>query len=192
MESFRLANATPPTDLILRCLVNASSLIHLSESSESESLLRRSSSELVDSRSTVAESLAAELIAKHDVAGKKMLLLRADIARPALPELLAEAGAEITEHVIYQTKLADGIPEEALLALREKRVDWVTFTSSSTARNMVDLLGSEKDLLKDCKLASIGPITSKTMTDLGLPIDVEASQSDIPGLVSALVAAVKK
>ncbi len=139
----------------------------------------------------VAESLAAELIAKHDVAGKKMLLLRADIARPALPELLAEAGAQITEHVIYQTKLADGLTDETLLALREKRVDWVTFTSSSTARNMVDLLGSEKDLLKDCKLASIGPITSKTMTDLGLPIDVEASQSDIPGLVAALVDVVK-
>jgi uroporphyrinogen III methyltransferase/synthase len=140
----------------------------------------------------VAESLAAEMIAKHDIKGKKMLLLRADIARPALPKLLAEAGALITEHVIYQTKLADGLPEEALTALREKRVDWVTFTSSSTASNMVELLGSEKDLLKDCRLASIGPITSQTMQKLDLPIDLEAKQSDIPGLVQALVSACVK
>ena len=59
MESFRLANATPPIDFIRRCLVKLSSLIHLSESSESESLLRRSSWELVDKRSTMAMSLAA-------------------------------------------------------------------------------------------------------------------------------------
>ena len=135
----------------------------------------------------VAESLAGELIAEHDVAGKKILLLRADIARPALPKLLGEAGAKITEHVIYQTKLADGLPEEALTALRDKSVDWVTFTSSSTASNMVELLGDEKALLDDCKLASIGPITSQTMTKLELNIDLEAKQSDIPGLVKALV-----
>ncbi|MBL4702560.1 MAG: uroporphyrinogen-III C-methyltransferase [Phycisphaeraceae bacterium] len=140
----------------------------------------------------VAESLAAQMIAQHDVSGKKMLLLRADIARPALPKLLAQAGAEITEHVIYQTKLADRLPIEALEALREKRVDWVTFTSSSTATNMVKLLGDEKDLLKHCKLASIGPITSKTMQALTLQIDLEATQSDIPGLVNALVDASAK
>ncbi len=135
----------------------------------------------------VGESLAAELIAKHDVSGKKMLLLRADIARPALPKLLAQAGAQITEHVIYQTKLADTLPAEAFEALREKQVDWVTFTSSSTAANMVELLGDEKALLNDCKLASIGPITSQTMQKLGLDIALEATQSDIPGLVAALV-----
>lgn len=135
----------------------------------------------------VAESLAAQLIAEHDVAGKKMLLLRADIARPALPKLLAEAGAKITEQVIYQTKLADRLPDEALTALRDKSVDWVTFTSSSTASNMVELLGDEKNLLHDCKLASIGPITSQTMTKLGLKIAIEAQQSDIPGLVEALI-----
>lgn len=140
----------------------------------------------------VGESLAAELIAKHDVAGKKMLLLRADIARPALPKMLAEAGALVTEHVIYQTKLADTLPDEALEALREKRVNWVTFTSSSTTSNMVELLGSEKDLLKDCRLASIGPITSQTMQKMGLPVDLEAVQSDIPGLVGALVDACAK
>lgn len=140
----------------------------------------------------VGESLAAELIAKHDVKGKKMLLLRADIARPALPKMLAEAGALITEHVIYQTKLADSLPEEAVQALREKRVDWVTFTSSSTASNMVDLLGAEKDLLKDCKIASIGPITSQTIQNMNMPVDLEAKQSDIPGFVQALVDAVAK
>ncbi|MBI1336655.1 MAG: uroporphyrinogen-III C-methyltransferase [Phycisphaera sp.] len=135
----------------------------------------------------VAESLAADLIAKHGVDGKIMLLLRADIARPALPALLMDAGAIVTDLPIYQTKIADNLPERVLSALREKSVDWVTFTSSSTASNLVELLGKEKDLLKHARAASIGPITSQTMRDLGVEITVEATRSNIDGLVEAIV-----
>lgn len=135
----------------------------------------------------VAESLAGELIAKHDVNGKRFLLMRADIARPALPKLLAEAGAIVEEVVAYETKLADGLPDQALDALRQRSVDYITFTSSSTAGNMVELLGDERDLLNDTAIASIGPITSRTIQDLGLAVAFEAEQSNIEGLVQAIV-----
>ncbi len=137
----------------------------------------------------VAESLAQQLIEKHEVKNKNLLLLRADIARPALPKLLKAADANVTELTIYQTKLAPELPQEVLEALRENTVDWVTFTSSSTANNMVELLGPERALLEQVKIASIGPITSQTLHQLGLPPTIEAKTSNIPGLVEAIVAA---
>jgi len=138
----------------------------------------------------VAESLAAELIAQHDVQGKHLLLLRADIARPALPKLLTQAGAKVIELTVYQTKRAETLSEDALAALREKRVDWVTLTSSSTVTNLVEMLGDARHWLEDVKLASIGPITSDTARQLGLNIAIEATTSNIDGLVEAMVAAV--
>lgn len=137
----------------------------------------------------VAESLAEHLISEHGVAGKHLLLLRADIARPALPVLLTDAGACVTELTVYQTKLAPALPESVLEALRNNEVDWVTFTSSSTADNMVKLLGGERHLLDRVKIASIGPITSQALGRLGLTPTVEAAVSNIPGLVDALVVA---
>ncbi|MCE9592193.1 MAG: uroporphyrinogen-III C-methyltransferase [Planctomycetes bacterium] len=150
----------------------------------------RLSADLIPTR-FVAESLAGELIAKHGVSGKRVLLLRADIARPALPVLLREAGAEVTELTVYQTRMPAALPEGVLTALRERNVDWITFTSSSTARNMVELLGEEKGLLEGVKLASIGAITSETMRELGLTVEVEATRADVPGLVAAIVGKIK-
>ena len=136
----------------------------------------------------VAEALAEALI-KHGVKGKKMLLLRADIARQDLPELLSRAGANITEHHVYRTRLADGLPSNVLDALREKSIDWITFTSSSTARNMVELLGDEQELLNHLKTASIGPITSRTMRECGIDITVEATTSNLDGLIDSMMTA---
>lgn len=136
----------------------------------------------------VAESLAADLIAQQGVDGKKFLLLRADIARPALPRILMENGAIVTELTVYHTVVADALPAHVLAGLRDRTIDYVTFTSSSTARNLVQLLGPERDLLQHVRIASIGPITSDTLRDLGLPPHVEAKRSDIDGLVEALVA----
>ena len=135
----------------------------------------------------VSQSLADELIALGDVKGRRFLLLRADIAGPLLPEKFAEAGAYVTEVAAYQTKSAARLPDDCLEALRQDRVDWVTFTSSSTAENMVDLLGDERKLLENVQIASIGPVTSKTVRRLGLAITVEAATSNLSGLVAAII-----
>lgn len=139
----------------------------------------------------VAESLADEMIAQQNIKGKRILLLRADIARPALPQRLGDAGADVTELIAYRTKLAAALPEAALSALRERRVNWITFTSASTARNLATLLGDERDLVDEAQIASIGPITSETVRELGFEVTVEAQSSNIAGLVAALAEAVR-
>lgn len=138
---------------------------------------------------SMGEALADELAAQHGVAGSRVLLLRADIARPALPERLIRAGADVTEVVAYETQTAAGLPPEALAALRERRIDWVTFTSASTADNLAALLGEEREILSHPRLASIGPVTSDAIRALGFAPAVEANPSDVPGLVAAIVSA---
>lgn len=135
----------------------------------------------------VAESLAGQLTAAQDVRGRRFLLLRADIARPTLPHLLAQAGARVTELTAYETTTPACLPPAALQALRDGAVHWVTFTSASTCRHLAQLLGREIDLLGACQLASIGPITTEALRDLGLTPTVEAATSNIPGLVDAIV-----
>ena len=137
----------------------------------------------------VAESLAAEVLARQDVAGKRFLLLRADIARPDLPRLLEEAGATVDDLPIYHTRKAESLPESVPEALRRGEIDWITFTSSSTAANLVDLLGAgDRDHLRRVKRASIGPVTSRTLKDLDLPATVESGATGgIEGLIAAIV-----
>jgi uroporphyrinogen III methyltransferase/synthase len=135
----------------------------------------------------VAESLAGELIEQQDIAGQRFLLLRADIARPTLPQKLREAGAEVTELTAYYTEVADALPDAVLDALRAGSVDWVTFTSASTARNLAALIGRESELMQRPRIASIGPITSDAVREQGWPVTIEAATSNIPGLVEAIV-----
>ncbi len=139
----------------------------------------------------VAESLAGELLAKENLAGKAVLMLRADIARPDLPRLLKEAGAEVMDLAVYQTKRAAELPATVLEAFKAREVDWITFTSSSTATNLVELLGAERTLLDGVKIASIGPITTSTLAKLGLKPTVEGQPHDVGGLVAAVCGAAK-
>ena len=131
----------------------------------------------------VAEGVIAALSAATELAGKRILLPRAEVARAVLPDALRALGAEVVEVAAYRT-VQDGSDAEAV---RERiaagEVDVVTFTASSTVRSYVDLLGRE---LGGARVASIGPITSATARELGLPVDVEADEFTIPGLVAAV------
>lgn len=137
----------------------------------------------------VAEALADALEAKNEVAGKRFLLLRADIARPVVRQRLEAAGAqEVRDVAIYDTRPTTALPAAVVAAMDAERVDWITFTSSSTATNLVALLGpTYREQLDGVRLASIGPVTTATMRELGLEPDVTASDSTIDGLVTAIV-----
>jgi uroporphyrinogen III methyltransferase/synthase len=88
---------------------------------------------------------------------------------------------------VYETKRAAELPPELVAALDANEVQWVTFTSSSTARNFVELLGPDyRAKLQNVKIASIGPITTQTLKELGLEPAVQADQFNIPGLVTAI------
>lgn len=118
--------------------------------------------------------------------GDRVLLPRADIARKALTEGLKQMGAVVEEIDIYRTTIPISRRED-LLELLKTPVDYITFTSSSTVRNFIEILGEEnRPLMESSKLAVIGPITGKTAKDLGLQIDIEAETYTIEGLVKSI------
>lgn len=141
--------------------------------------------DLLPQRFTAA-SLADEMAQQGGLKGSRCLLLRADIARPGLPAALADAGAVVDEVVAYDTRLPAALDAQALDALRSGAVDWITFTSSSTARNLHTLLGDEAALLHGVKTASIGPATTETAAALGLGPTIEAPVATLDALVQAV------
>ena len=137
----------------------------------------------------VAEGLADELVARDAVRGRRFVLLRADIARPVLVDRLRAAGAASVEDVaVYETKAATALPPEVVEAVDAGRVDWVTFTSSSTAKNFAALLGPDyATKLANVKTASIGPVTSDTLRSLGLAVTVQAGTAGVDALAASLL-----
>jgi uroporphyrinogen III methyltransferase/synthase len=124
--------------------------------------------------------------------GDRILLARAQEARNVLPDTLKAMGAEVWDVPAYQTVAGQAGQAELKQLLKEKAVDAVTFTSSSTVRNLMQLLDGDPGLLEGVKLVSIGPITSNTARELGLHIDQEAQEYTIDGLVQMLVKGVRE
>ncbi len=140
----------------------------------------------------VAESVVKSL--RRRVKGKRILLVRAKVARDVIPNELRNAGARVDVMEAYETIVPKSSRTRLRAALKDprKRPDVVTFTSSSTVKNFVTLLGASRRTrrpaqLQGVTLASIGPVTSATLRELGLGVDVEAKQFTIPGLVKAIV-----
>ena len=127
-----------------------------------------------------------------NVAGKRLLLLRADIARKTLAEELERGGAKVDEVAAYRTVV---VPPDVLVLHRlldTDRPDAMTFTSSSTVRGLVESLSAAGRLpveaLADIALACIGPITAGTLREYGLEPALIANEYTMPGLVHALIA----
>jgi len=138
----------------------------------------------------VAESIIESLQTSGEIKGKRFLLPRADIARSLLPDEIAKLGGEAIEVDVYRTVLEEEADQQVIERLLSGEIDLVTFTSSSTVRNFAQLVGQDRlDQIKSkTRFASIGPITTQTAKELGIPIHIEASQHDIPGLVEAILA----
>lgn len=140
----------------------------------------------------VPESYRAESVVqgfkKETIKGKKILLPRAEQARPVLPVELGKMGAVVDEVTAYRTCTVHKTADLLLTRLKEKKVDMVTFTSSSTAKNFHSLLAGEniKDLMDHVTIASIGPITAETAEKLGFHVDIVAESFTIKGLVDAI------
>jgi uroporphyrinogen-III synthase len=135
----------------------------------------------------VAESLAEALI--PEAAGKRFLLLRAAEARDVLPEALTAASAHVTIADAYRTQIPPASIAELqrLFAQPDALPDAITFTSASTARNLVALLeAAGVTLPASIALISIGPITSQALRDLGLEPAAEAAEPTLPALVEAI------
>jgi len=121
--------------------------------------------------------------------GDKVLLPRADIARKILPRALGKLGAKVTEVVAYKTIAEDNNSMEIVELLKSKKIDIVTFTSSSTVRNFLSMLQTPgiQDLMKNVLVACIGPITARTAEEAGLKVAIQAKEYTIEGLIKAIV-----
>ena len=141
----------------------------------------------------VAESVVRSL--KTKVKGKRVLLVRAKVARDVIPNELRKAGAHVEVVEAYETVVPESSRRrlQAALSNPKKCPNVVTFTSSSTVKNFIDLLGTRRTtkLLNGIQMASIGPVTSSTLRELGLSVDIAAIEFTIPGLISAIVAAIR-
>ena len=133
----------------------------------------------------VSEVVLSEL-AGSDWTGAAVLLPGADIGRDALAQGLAGRGARVERIAAYRTVPAEGMGARARETLG-KGVDVVTFTSSSTVRNLLGMLDGELAALEQSKIACIGPTTAATATELGLRVDLVAGVHTVEGLVDALV-----
>jgi uroporphyrinogen-III synthase len=136
----------------------------------------------------IAESVVKSL--RKQVAGKRILLARAKVARDVIPRELRQLGAKLDVVEAYETV----VPQASRTKLRKVLQDpklrphVITFTSSSTVKNFVALSG--KTVWQNGprpRLASIGPVTSSTLRELDLPVDIEAREYTIPGIIQAIV-----
>jgi uroporphyrinogen III methyltransferase / synthase len=129
-------------------------------------------------------------LAAHDLRRKRVLLPRAEVAREILPEQLRERGAEVDVIVVYRTVAP--VADVSLLKrqIEEGKIDVVTFTSSSTVRNFVEMMGGAEQarrLAAQTTIGCIGPITAGTAEEFGLPATIVPAENTVPALAQAIV-----
>ena len=139
-----------------------------------------------------AEAVVEALKATGTVKGRRFLLPRADIARDLLADELRNAGADVDDVAAYRTLPATPERDGGLDIYRmllDRQIDAVIFTSASTVKNFVAMLGAEQavDLLASTVVASIGPVTAEAAQQLGIRTSVMPARYTIPDLVDALV-----
>lgn len=128
-----------------------------------------------------------EFAAAERVAGKKFLLPCSQIAHKTLPNLLRQHGAEVDDVAAYCTRPAGQLPPKVLPMLLNGEIDWILFTSSSTAVFFMECLAGEPEAKRNIRAASIGPSTSASLRALGVEPAVEAEDHSIGGLLDAIV-----
>ena len=136
-----------------------------------------------------AEALA-KAMATH-VNDQKVLWARASRGREVLPQELTNAGATVTELVVYQNVDAESFSDEALKALAQSQLNWIGLSSPSIARRIAELLpDTARDQLgKTLHIASISPVTSAAAKEVGLPVHAEANTYTWDGIFEAIMSA---
>jgi uroporphyrinogen III methyltransferase/synthase len=135
-----------------------------------------------------AEGMVAAM-SQHDLQGARILIPRAEVAREMLPEQLRRKGATVDVVPAYRTV----VPAAGLSRLKEQiqagAIDVVTFTSSSTVSNFVELIGGREEARRmagKTSIACIGPITARTAEEHGLPVTIMPGENTVPALAQAI------
>jgi uroporphyrinogen III methyltransferase/synthase len=137
-----------------------------------------------------AEAVISDLCARENMEGQRVLLPRGDLAREILADELRRAGADVADVAAYRTVPAGEQEAQHVYGLLlDHAIDAVTFTSASTVRNFVRLLGDEQavDLLRSTVVAAIGPVTADAAAQLGIQVAVRPGSYTVPALADAIV-----
>ena len=132
----------------------------------------------------VAESLV-EAFAAEQLAGSRILIPRAEVARDVVPELLRRRGAQVDVVDAYRNIIPPDAAQRAAETFREPLPAWVLFASSSAVDRLAALCSI--DVLRRVRIGAIGPVTSQTVRKHALTVDAEANPHNARGLVSAVV-----
>lgn len=135
----------------------------------------------------IAEGVINEML-KIGIKGQKILLPRAALARDILPQKIEKMGAKIDVVDAYKTVKPAARVKEIKELFKKGGVDVITFTSSSTVKNFMSYFDAhEKGMIKDAIIASIGPITAKTVEEFGFKSDIVADEYTIERFVEKII-----
>ena len=132
------------------------------------------------------EELGKQLIRFTNLQSKNILLLRSQLASDELNKLLAQAGARVDNVPIYSIVTKRNECKWLIKRIAEGTVDWLTFTSSSSVRGFFEQIQPDLVNSSNAKVASIGPVTSEQLRNLGIRVDVETAEHTIDGLLAAV------
>lgn len=132
----------------------------------------------------IAESLA-EAFRPYPLDGKRILIPSAAVARDVVPNELRNRGAAVDVVQAYQNVIPFEAAGQAAEIFQEPMPDWITFASSSAVEHLLAVVSI--DVVKDVKIASIGPATSATAVNHDLAVTAEALKHTIPGLIEAMI-----
>ncbi len=133
-----------------------------------------------------SRELARELMDFADLRGRKIVLFRSQLGSAELAEILGKAGAEVEDVAVYTLTKNTFDAEQVKTQMTKGRVDWVTFASPFAAECFVEQIGEETVKTTGAKVASIGPVTSEKLRQLGVQVETRADEHTIDGLIAAI------
>ncbi len=138
--------------------------------------------------STFTGKTLGEELGKHIIRGDNVVRVRGNLGEPVVETLLDQAGAKVLPLQVYVTETAP-LDDGVRAWVREAPLDYVTFTSGSTATSFVEQWGDEgRELVDGAKVVSIGPMTSNVVRELGFQVDLQAEPHDVEGIVATILA----
>jgi len=134
-----------------------------------------------------AEGLV-DAFGRESMKGKKVLFPRAKEARELIPRKLKEQGADVTIVTAYENMKPAAETSNIKKLLAEKKITAVTFTSSSSVRNFMELIGHKENpsLMENVIIACIGPVTARTAEEYGILVDIVPKEYTAPAFIEAL------
>ena len=133
-----------------------------------------------------SRELGKQLIGFTNLQSKKILLLRSQLASNDLVEILAGTGAEVDNVAVYTAAPAKCESTWLSNGIKEGTIDWLTFASPSSVDGFFEQISIEAVSSGKVKVASIGPVTSERLKELGVKVDVTAKEHTLDGLLDAI------